>query len=117
MTQNNAAAPNVADNDLPYGENETDYDEFDEHDDVVKPRAAPFYKRKRFWVICMVITVILVAILVPIILFLILPKVAQTIVNNSSLAFDNIVISEPTNTVSLFGPLFYFLPLPITSFL
>ncbi|KAG0056016.1 hypothetical protein BGZ83_006629 [Gryganskiella cystojenkinii] len=96
MTQNEAAA--AANTDLPYNENETDYDEFDEHDEVVKPRAAPFYKRRRFWIFCVVITVVLVAILVPVILFLILPKVAQKIVNNSTLSFDRISITEPTNT-------------------
>ncbi|GJJ74828.1 hypothetical protein EMPS_07186 [Entomortierella parvispora] len=96
MTQNDAAA--MASSDLPYRPEETDYDEFDKHDEVVKPRAAPFYKRKRFWIFCAVITVVLVAILVPVILFLILPKVAQKIVNNSSLSFQNIVITEPTNT-------------------
>ncbi|KAG0088387.1 hypothetical protein BGZ92_006241 [Podila epicladia] len=84
--------------DLPYHENETEYDEFDEHDEVVKPRAAPFYKRRRFWIFCVIITVILVAILVPIILLVILPKVAQSIVNKSTLQFNEIAITEPTNT-------------------
>ncbi|KAG0342717.1 hypothetical protein BG000_002062 [Podila horticola] len=84
--------------DLPYQEHETEYDEFDEHDEVVKPRAAPFYKRKRFWIFCVIITVILVAILVPIILLVILPKVAQSIVNKSTLQFNEIAITEPTNT-------------------
>lgn len=84
--------------DLPYHENETEYDEFDEHDEVVKPRAAPFYKRKRFWIFCVIITVILIAILVPIILLVILPKIAQSIVNKSTLQFNEIAITEPTNT-------------------
>ncbi|KAF9417140.1 hypothetical protein BGZ94_010027 [Podila epigama] len=87
----------LPDGDLPYRDHETEYDEFDEHEEVTKPRSQPFYRRKRFWLLCLIITVVLVAILVPIILLVILPKVAQSIVNKSTLQFTNIAITEPTN--------------------
>ncbi|CAO3565834.1 unnamed protein product [Mortierella alpina] len=98
MTHHDAAAANAAEGNLPYREDEIEYDEFDEHDEVVKPTAGPFYKRRRFWILCVLITVVLVAILVPIILLVILPKVAQSIVDGSTLAFSTISITEPTNT-------------------
>ncbi|KAF9585148.1 hypothetical protein BGW38_003721 [Lunasporangiospora selenospora] len=99
MTNPTSASSNAEN--LPYPERELDYDEYDEFDEnenATKPRHPPFYRRRRFWIFCVIITVVLIAILVPIILFVILPKVAQSIVNGSSLQFNKISITEPTNT-------------------
>jgi hypothetical protein len=85
-------------NNLPYDENEEDYREFEEYDEVNKPQERPFYKRRKYWIFCAIMTVIIVAIAVPIALFVILPKVAQSIINKSSMSFNSIQISEPTNT-------------------
>ncbi|KAG0211539.1 hypothetical protein BGX28_007763 [Mortierella sp. GBA30] len=98
MTHHDAAAAKAAAGHFPYPDHEIEYDEFDEHEEVVKSTVQPFYNRRRFWMYCVLIAVILIAILVPIILLVILPKVAQKIVDGSTLAFSTISITEPTNT-------------------
>ncbi|KAI1301122.1 hypothetical protein EDD11_005812 [Mortierella claussenii] len=83
---------------LPYDENEEDYHEFEEYDEVTKPTTRPFYKRRKYWIFCAIMTVIVVAVAVPIALFVILPKIAQIILNNSTMSFNSIQITNPTNT-------------------
>jgi len=82
---------------LPYDERDEDYQEFDEYDEVTKPTTQPFYKRRKYWVFCAIMTVITVAIGVPIALFVILPKIAQLILNKSTMNFQSIQITNPTN--------------------
>ncbi|KAG0247681.1 hypothetical protein BG011_001087, partial [Mortierella polycephala] len=82
---------------LPYDEREEDYHEFDEYDEVTKPTSRPFYKRRKYWIFCAIMTVITVAIAVPIALFVILPKVAQVILDHSTMSFKSIQITNPTN--------------------
>ncbi|KAF9098545.1 hypothetical protein BGX27_000783 [Mortierella sp. AM989] len=84
--------------DLPYDERDEDYHEFDEYDEVTKPQTQPFYKRRKYWYFCAIMTVIVVAVAVPLGLFVILPKIAQVILNNSTMAFNSIQITNPTNT-------------------
>ncbi|KAI1315894.1 hypothetical protein EDD11_000208 [Mortierella claussenii] len=93
-----APSHEVENTNLPYDENEEDYHEFDEYDEVTKPQSRPFYKRRKYWIFCAIMTVIVVAVGVPIALFVILPKVAQSIINKSSMSFKSIQISNPTNT-------------------
>ncbi|KAF9173783.1 hypothetical protein BGX21_007855 [Mortierella sp. AD011] len=88
----------VENHNLPYDENEEDYQEFEEYDEVTKPQSRPFYKRRKYWIFCAIMTVILVAIIVPIALFVILPKVAQVIINGSNMSFKSVQITNPTNT-------------------
>ncbi|KAI8356040.1 hypothetical protein B0O80DRAFT_385209 [Mortierella sp. GBAus27b] len=83
---------------LPYDENEEDYHEFEEYDEVTKPVARPFYKRRKYWIFCAIMTVIVVAVAVPLALFVILPKVAQSIINGSGMSFKSIQITNPTET-------------------
>ncbi|KAF9981330.1 hypothetical protein BGZ75_007419 [Mortierella antarctica] len=83
---------------LPYDEREEDYQEFEEYDEVTKPQNPPFYKRRNYWIFCAIMTVIVVAVAVPLALFVILPKVAQSIINKSNMEFSSIQITEPTNT-------------------
>ncbi|KAF9103770.1 hypothetical protein BGX27_010386 [Mortierella sp. AM989] len=102
---------------LPYGENEEDYQEFQEYDEVTKPQSPPFYKRRKYWIFCAILTVILVAIIVPIALFVILPKIAQLIINGSDMSFKSIQISNPTNnslTMAMDGTLGNTGPFPAT---
>ncbi|KAF9998936.1 hypothetical protein BGZ80_009159 [Entomortierella chlamydospora] len=84
--------------DLPYDEREEDYHEFEEYDEVTKPKTRPFYKRRKYWIFCAIMTVIAIAVGVPLALFVILPKVAQVILNNSTMSFNSIQITNPTNT-------------------
>ncbi|KAF8977331.1 hypothetical protein BGZ46_007471 [Entomortierella lignicola] len=93
---------------LPYDEEEEDYQEFQEYDEVTKPQTRPFYKRRKYWIFCAIMTVILVAIIVPIALFVVLPKIAQIIINGSNMSFKTIQITNPTNsslTMSMDGTL------------
>jgi hypothetical protein len=84
--------------DLPYDEQEEDYQEFEEYDEVTKPTTRPFYKRRKYWYFCAIMTVISVAVGVPLALYVILPKVAQMILNGSTMQFEKIQITNPTNT-------------------
>ncbi|KAI9242728.1 hypothetical protein MVEG_09075 [Podila verticillata NRRL 6337] len=97
MTQPTGTPSNGVEN-LPYNEHDEDYHEFEEYDEVTKPATRPFYKRRKYWIFCAIMTVITLAIGVPIALFVILPKVAQLILNNSTMSFHDIQITEPTNT-------------------
>ncbi|KAF8925313.1 hypothetical protein BGZ47_003362, partial [Haplosporangium gracile] len=90
--------PANEDGHLPYDERDEDYQEFEEYDEVTKPTTRPFYKRRKYWYFCAVMTVLTVAIGVPLALFVILPKVAQLILNNSTMTFNAIQITNPTNT-------------------
>jgi hypothetical protein len=98
MADARAGTPSNQVENLPYDEREEDYQEFEEYDEVTKPANRPFYKRRKYWIFCAIMTVIIVAVAVPIGLFVILPKVAQTILNNSNMAFNSIQITNPTNT-------------------
>ncbi|KAG0237854.1 hypothetical protein B0O80DRAFT_409402 [Mortierella sp. GBAus27b] len=84
--------------DLPYPNHEEDYQDFEEYEEVTKPKARPFYKRRRYWVFCAIMTVVTLAVGVPLALFVILPKVAQVILNNSTMQFNSIQITNPQNT-------------------
>jgi len=91
-------APATGNDHLPYDERDEDYQEFEEYDEVTKPQTRPFYKRRKYWYFCAIMTVLTVAIGVPLALFVILPKIAQLILNNSTMTFQNIQITNPTNT-------------------
>ncbi|KAF9930757.1 hypothetical protein FBU30_011293 [Linnemannia zychae] len=95
---NTIGNPNHRDDHLPYDERDEEYQEFDEYDEVTKPTSRPFYKRRKYWYFCAIMTVIVVAVAVPLALFVILPKVAQSILNQSTMTFNNIQITNPTNT-------------------
>jgi hypothetical protein len=97
MSHTNGTPAN-GDGHLPYDERDEDYQEFEEYDEVTKPATRPFYKRRKYWYFCAVMTVLAIAIGVPLALFVILPKVAQLILNNSTMSFKNIQITNPTNT-------------------
>ncbi|CAG8556519.1 9211_t:CDS:2 [Ambispora gerdemannii] len=55
----------------------------------------PFYRRKRFWVICGGINVIILIILIPLIILVIFPSVAQKAINNSNLSFSYMALQMP----------------------
>ncbi|KAF9954644.1 hypothetical protein BGZ72_004432 [Mortierella alpina] len=89
---------------LPYNPSETDYIEASESH---KAQQAPrFYKRKGFWMICVPLTIVMLAILVPIVLLVVLPKLVQSIVNQSTMSLAQINMTDATETstkVSLAG--------------
>ncbi|KAG0058128.1 hypothetical protein BGZ90_005140 [Linnemannia elongata] len=100
--------------DLPYSAKETEYnddkdDGFDEYDEEyghAAEKRVRFYKTKRFWIRCLVILVILLAILIPLIIFVILPKLVQSIVNHSEMSMNQLNMTDASETgmkVSLTG--------------
>ncbi|RIA81465.1 hypothetical protein C1645_881606 [Glomus cerebriforme] len=58
----------------------------------------PFYQRRRFWAMCLAITVVLAAIFIPLLFLVIIPSTAQNAVKKSKIDFDAINITNPTNT-------------------
>ncbi|CAG8470506.1 8851_t:CDS:2 [Diversispora eburnea] len=57
-----------------------------------------FYRKKRFWGICLAISVVLAAILLPLFFFVIFPAIAQKTINNSNLELTSVNITSPGNT-------------------
>ncbi|RUP06159.1 hypothetical protein BC936DRAFT_140453 [Jimgerdemannia flammicorona] len=63
----------------------------------------PFYKTKKFWIICVILIIVIVVILVPVLLLVAFPKIAQSNIDSSSIYFNdvNITFSSPNiNTVT-----------------
>ncbi|KAF9108577.1 hypothetical protein BGX29_010183 [Mortierella sp. GBA35] len=100
--------------DLPYSSQETEYhdekeesfNEYDEEYGHAAEKRVRFYKTKRFWIRCIVILIILLAILIPLIIFVILPKLVQSIVNHSEMSMSQLNMTDASETsmrVSLTG--------------
>jgi hypothetical protein len=73
---------------------------------VEKPAAPvkrPFYKNKKYWLICSILTVIIVVVVVVLILFVAFPKIAQSLLNKSRIEVDAAQISfdAPTGVQSV----------------
>ncbi|KAI7907912.1 uncharacterized protein BX663DRAFT_492385 [Cokeromyces recurvatus] len=49
------------------------------------PQKRKFYKKKKYWIICSIISVIIIVVLVILILFVIFPKIAQSLMNKSKI--------------------------------
>ncbi|KAL1921322.1 uncharacterized protein VTP21DRAFT_11038 [Calcarisporiella thermophila] len=68
----------------------------------------PFYRHKRYWVICLIITIILLAIFIPLIIFVFFPLITQSILNSANLSVDegNITSPEPSSFALSMNALF-----------
>ncbi|RHZ76001.1 hypothetical protein Glove_208g184 [Diversispora epigaea] len=62
-----------------------------------------FYRKKRFWGICLAVNVVLSAILIPLFFFVIFPAIAQKTINNSNLELTSVSITSPDNTSFILG--------------
>ncbi|KAM3579635.1 hypothetical protein VKS41_008087 [Umbelopsis sp. WA50703] len=69
--------------------NSNDADEYYEK----PPQKKRFYKNKKYWIICSIISVILTVVVVLLIVFVAFPKIAQLIINNSSISVNSASIS------------------------
>ncbi|KAJ2957138.1 hypothetical protein NQZ79_g7101 [Umbelopsis isabellina] len=76
--------------------NSNDADEYYEK----PPQKKRFYKNKKYWIICSIISVILIVVVVLLIIFVAFPKIAQLIINNSSITVNkaSITFSPPTGS-------------------
>lgn len=60
------------------------------------PVKKPFYKNKKYWIICSIISIILIVVVVLLILFVAFPKIAQSTLNHSKIEVKGAQISfEP----------------------
>ncbi|KAF9933286.1 hypothetical protein FBU30_005870 [Linnemannia zychae] len=109
-SRNNLVSDN--DQDLPYPENETEYSseagakeagdhesfrEY-EYDSVTKPYQQPFYRRKKVIWTCLIGTIVFLAIFIPILILVIIPKVAQHMLDTSSMNILQLNMTNPGET-------------------
>ncbi|KAG2172665.1 hypothetical protein INT43_000012 [Umbelopsis isabellina] len=75
--------------------NSNDADEYYEK----PPQKKRFYKNKKYWIICSIISVIMIVVVVLLIIFVAFPKIAQLIINNSSITVNkaSITFAPPAN--------------------
>ena len=66
-------------------------DEFEEYDDVKQTAPPKFYRRRKFWMFCIPNLIIATIVAVLLGLYVIMPKIAQSLMNNAKISFDSIV--------------------------
>ena len=84
-------------------ETNTDYVDEDDHesfreyeyDSAHKPLQPPFYRRKRVLVTCAIGTVVFLAIFVPLLILVIIPKIAQSLLNTSQMEILQLNMTNP----------------------
>ena len=72
-------------------EDEQQHDEFDEYEDVKQTNRPKFYRRRKFWICCIPTTIIGIIIAVVLALYVIMPKIAQGLMNKATINFTQIV--------------------------
>jgi len=72
-------------------EEDEHHDEFDEYEDVKQPNRPKFYRRRKFWYCCIPTTIITIIIAVVLALYVIMPKIAQGLMNKATINFTAIV--------------------------
>ncbi|KAG0347908.1 hypothetical protein BG005_011838, partial [Podila minutissima] len=73
-------------------------DEFEEYEDVKQPARPKFYRRKKFWMFCIPNAIIAIIIAVVLALYVIMPKIAQGLMNKSTINLNQIDITNPSPT-------------------
>lgn len=86
----------VADKEREVGDNES-FREY-EYDSAHKPHQPPFYRRKKVIWTCVIGTIIFLAIFVPLLIFVIIPKIAQSMLNSSSMSILQLNMTNPGET-------------------
>ncbi|KAK5808594.1 hypothetical protein F5H01DRAFT_382912 [Linnemannia elongata] len=79
-------------------EDEQQHDEFDEYEDVKQTNRPKFYRRRKFWICCIPTTIIGIIIAVVLALYVIMPKIAQGLMNKATINFSQIDITNPSAT-------------------
>ncbi|KAF9925412.1 hypothetical protein FBU30_004795 [Linnemannia zychae] len=62
------------------------------------PHQQPFYRRRKFWIYCLAMTVVFLAIFIPLLLLVIIPKVAQAMINSSTMSIIQMNMTNPQET-------------------
>ncbi|KAF9115595.1 hypothetical protein BGX27_007332 [Mortierella sp. AM989] len=73
-------------------------DEFEEYEDAKQTTPPKFYRRRKFWICCIPGTIVIVIVAVILALFVIMPKIAQGLMNKATINFSQIDIANPTPT-------------------
>lgn len=55
------------------------------------PVNRPFYKKKKYWIICSIVTIIVAVVAILLILFVAFPKIAQSTMNHSQIEVNLMV--------------------------
>ncbi|KAF9535886.1 hypothetical protein EC957_001793, partial [Mortierella hygrophila] len=79
-------------------EEDEQHEEFDEYEDVKQPNRPKFYRRRKFWMFCIPLNIIGIIIAVILALYVIMPKIAQGLMNKATINFTQIDITNPTAT-------------------
>ncbi|KAF8939616.1 hypothetical protein BGZ58_009222 [Dissophora ornata] len=79
-------------------EDDTQHEEFDEYEDVKQPAPPKFYKRRKFWYFCIPNAIIALIVAVILALYVIMPKIAQSLMNKATINFSQIDITNPSPT-------------------
>ncbi|CEG74411.1 hypothetical protein RMATCC62417_09637 [Rhizopus microsporus] len=63
----------------------------------IVPTKRPFYKQKRYWIICSILSAIIIIVVVLLIIFVFFPMIAQSLMNQASIDVDTaqITFSKP----------------------
>jgi hypothetical protein len=85
--RNHAAEQHIQDDDGSIHSN--DADEYYEK----PPRKQRFYRQKKYWIICSILTAIITLVVVLLAVFVFFPKIAQLIINNSGISVNSASIS------------------------
>ena len=70
-------------------------DEFEEYDDIKKAERPKFYRRRKFWMFCIPNAIITLIVAVLLGLYVIMPKIAQGLMNKATIQFSQIVSKNP----------------------
>ncbi|GJJ74035.1 hypothetical protein EMPS_06393 [Entomortierella parvispora] len=73
-------------------------DEFEEYDNVKDTAPPKFYRRRKFWMFCIPNLIIATIVAVLLGLYVIMPKIAQSLMNKATIEFDQIDITNPSAT-------------------
>ncbi|KAF9429766.1 hypothetical protein BGZ76_001121, partial [Entomortierella beljakovae] len=73
-------------------------DEFDEYEDAKQSSPPKFYRRRKFWMCCIPSTIVVVIVIVILALYVIMPKIAQGLMNKATINFSAIDITNPSPT-------------------
>ncbi|KAF9429132.1 hypothetical protein BGZ76_001761, partial [Entomortierella beljakovae] len=73
-------------------------EEFDEFEDVKQSSPPKFYRRRKFWIFCIPSAIVAIIVAVILALYVIMPKIAQGLMNKATISFTQIDITNPTET-------------------
>ncbi|KAF9204490.1 hypothetical protein BGZ49_005245 [Haplosporangium sp. Z 27] len=74
------------------------HDEFEEYDDIKEPVRPKFYRRRKFWYCCIPTSIISIVVIVVIALYVVMPKIAQGLMDKATINFSQIDITNPSPT-------------------